>query len=97
MYWTTINLTKNILLLLFSIFFLNFEFLFKTVNSLGSNNAKEHKVYPKSGKGAYMWFSYVSQILYEISADTTWGVIWGPLFNLMFKHFRLSEFFCIVW
>ena len=62
---------KYSFIIIFDFFFLNFEFLFKTVNSLGSNNAKEHKVYPKSGKGAYMWFSYVSQILYEISADTT--------------------------
>ena len=40
-----------------------------------------------------MWFSYVSQILYEISADITWAVFRGPLFNLMFKVFRLPEFF----
>ena len=33
----------------------------------------------------HVWFSYVSQILYEISADVTWAVIGGPLFNPMFK------------
>ena len=31
-------------------------------------------------------FSYVSQILYEISANPTWAVIRGPLFNLEFEN-----------
>ena len=33
-----------------------------------------------------MWFSYVSKILYEISADLIWAVIGGPLINPVFKN-----------
>ena len=59
-------------ILFYYFFFLLFYYL-RPVSTPGSNNVKEHKVDRKNGKGAYMcgFHMYLSQILYEISADLT--------------------------
>ena len=67
-------------------FFFILNFYLKPLNTPGSNNVKEHKADRKNGKGGYMWFSYASQILHEISADLTLTVSECSLLNLMFKN-----------
>ena len=78
---------KNNISLLFLNFFLIFNFYLRPVNTRGLNNVKEHKVNRKNGKGANICgFHMYSKFFIKLSADRTWAVIGGPLFNLMFKN-----------